>query len=496
MHGVSRRRLLLGGAALALPPPAKAAFDSLARNGGAASSSPYVAASSNGRYFVKNGSPWLMLADSAQTLVNIYGSDVTNYLSTRASQGFTAIQFDLVATSYVRATYPYGATSASGAVYAFSDHGAITPRYATNPAYWTLMDSYVSAINALGMTAILNPYEGNVGATDLVKAGNAACYSYGQFLGNRFKNADVIWHLGNDLQVTSSAIFQSFQNLAKGILAADPNHLMTIELFDTPRGGSGFSTSFDNEGGYGSFGSVFGSKGINGSYTYGPTYGYTGVAYNGSGTSFRGVAGTNLTSPCPVILLEANYLGENLIGDGSSAITYRKQPWWLILAGGLGGYIFGTAWTWNFPLGWQSHMTDGVSDVQTWLAFFKSINWWTLQPDFGRALATTGSTGWNRASLVGTGWAYNWDAYISQAADSLTGGAHLSVAYFSQGSAQSLTVRMNQFAGPMTAKWVDPTSGSSSTISGSPFTNSGTHSFSPSGNNRAGDPDWALQFTA
>jgi hypothetical protein len=110
------------------------------------------------------------------------------------------------------------------------------------------------------------------------------------------------------------------------------------------------------------------------------------------------VAGTNLTSPCPVILLEANYLGENLIGDGSSAITYRKQPWWLILAGGLGGYIFGTAWTWNFPLGWQSHMADGVSDVQTWLAFLKSINWWTLQPDFGRALATTGSTGWNSAA--------------------------------------------------------------------------------------------------
>ena len=84
-RGVSRRRLLLGGAVLALPPPAKATFDLLARNGGAASSSPYVAASSNGRYFVKNGSPWLMIADSAQTLVNIYGSDVTNYLSTRAS---------------------------------------------------------------------------------------------------------------------------------------------------------------------------------------------------------------------------------------------------------------------------------------------------------------------------------------------------------------------------------------------------------------------------
>jgi hypothetical protein len=496
MRGVFRRRLLLGGAALALAPWAKAAFGSFALKGGATSPSPFVAASSNGRYFVKNGSPWLMLADSAQALVNIYGSDVTNYLSARANQGFTAIQFDLVATSYVGATYPYGAASTNGAVYAFTNRGAITSGYALNSAYWTLMDSYVSAINGLGMTAILNPYEGNVAATDLVNAGNAACSSYGQFLGNRFKNADVIWHLGNDLQVTNSAIFHSFEKLARGILAADSNHLMTVELFDTPRGGAGFSTSFDNEGGYGSFGSVFGTKGINGSYTYGPTYGYTGIAYNGSGTSIRGAAGTNLASPCPVILLEANYLGENLLGDGSSAITYRKQSWWLILAGGLGGYIFGTAWTWKFPLRWQSHMTDGVADVQTWLAFLKSINWWTLQPDFGRALAVTGSTGWNTASLVGTGWAYSWDSYICQAADSLTGGAHLSVAYFSQGSVQSLTVRMNQFARPVTAKWVDPTSGSSSTISGSPFTNSGTCRFSPSGNNSAGDPDWALLLTA
>ena len=438
-----------------------------------------------------------MLADSAQTLVNIHGSDVTNYLSTRARQGFTAIQFDLVATSYVNATYPYGATSASGAIYAFGNRGPITSGFAPNSAYWTLMDSYVSAINALGMAAILNPYEGNVGAKDLINASNAACYSYGQFLGNRFKNADIVWHLGNDLQVTSSAIFRSFESLAKGIFAADSNHLMTIELFDTPapRGGTGFSTSFDNEGGCGSFGSVFGSKGINGSYTYGPTYGYTGVAYNGPGKSIRGVAGTNLASPRPVILLEANYLGENLIGDGSSAITYRKQPWWHILAGGLGGYIFGTAWTWRFPSGWQSHMTDGVSDIQAWLAFLKRVNWWTLQPDFGRVLATTGSTGWNTPILVGTGWVYNWDAYICQAADSLTGGAHLSVAYFSQGAAQSLTVRMDQFARPVTAKWVDPTSGSSSTISGTPFPNSGTCHFSPSGNNSAGDPDWALLLT-
>ncbi|MGA2842685.1 MAG: putative collagen-binding domain-containing protein, partial [Steroidobacteraceae bacterium] len=59
----------------------------------------------------------------------------------------------------------------------------------------------------------------------------------------------------------------------------------------------------------------------------------------------------------------------------------------------------------------------------------------------------------------------------------------------------ALTVNMAKFAGPVTAQWFDPTNGTYSKISGSPFANTGRHNFSPSGNNSAGDPDFVLLLT-
>ena len=48
----------------------------------------------------------------------------------------------------------------------------------------------------------------------------------------------------------------------------------------------------------------------------------------------------------------------------------------------------------------------------------------------------------------------------------------------------------------MTARWFDPTNNTYTTVSGSPFANSGTHTFTTSGNNSAGSPDWVLVLTA
>jgi hypothetical protein len=53
---------------------------------------------------------------------------------------------------------------------------------------------------------------------------------------------------------------------------------------------------------------------------------------------------------------------------------------------------------------------------------------------------------------------------------------------------------MSTFAAPATARWLDPTNGSYTDIR--TFSNSGTHNFSPSGNNAGGDPDWVLVLTA
>ena len=60
------------------------------------------------------------------------------------------------------------------------------------------------------------------------------------------------------------------------------------------------------------------------------------------------------------------------------------------------------------------------------------------------------------------------------------------------GASATLTVAMTNFAGPVTARWYDPTAGTFTSISGSPFANTGSRNFTTPGNNSDGDPDWVL----
>jgi chitodextrinase len=57
-------------------------------------------------------------------------------------------------------------------------------------------------------------------------------------------------------------------------------------------------------------------------------------------------------------------------------------------------------------------------------------------------------------------------------------------------------VNMAKMSGAVTAQWFDPSNGTYSSISGSPFANAGTKQFAPSGVNNAGDQDWLLVLTA
>ena len=55
-----------------------------------------------------------------------------------------------------------------------------------------------------------------------------------------------------------------------------------------------------------------------------------------------------------------------------------------------------------------------------------------------------------------------------------------------------LGVDMTRLAGSATARWFDPTAGTYTTISGSPFPNMGSMEFTPYGNNAVGEGDWVL----
>jgi hypothetical protein len=57
---------------------------------------------------------------------------------------------------------------------------------------------------------------------------------------------------------------------------------------------------------------------------------------------------------------------------------------------------------------------------------------------------------------------------------------------------RQFVVDMTQLGGPAVSRWFDPSSGDFRNIAGSPFTNAGTKSFTPPGNNSDGDGGWVL----
>jgi hypothetical protein len=61
---------------------------------------------------------------------------------------------------------------------------------------------------------------------------------------------------------------------------------------------------------------------------------------------------------------------------------------------------------------------------------------------------------------------------------------------------RTITVDMSKLSGSTTARWYDPSAGTYSAISGSPFVNTGTQQFTPSGKNNDGDGDWVLVLEA
>ena len=454
-----------------------------------------VAASANGRYLVNSsGQPFLMLAISAQGMAIESVADVTLFLSTYASLGFNAVQFDLVTLGYVTQGNPDYKTR--DGLFPFAGNAGLLSNFnastSPNANYWARMDAFVALCEQYGLWALLNPYPPNNG--DLGRAGAKACQAFGQFVGNRYKNSpNVGWQFGNDYGVGSED--SAMAALIEGVQAVVPSStLMSMELNSPPD-----STAFDDF-------NFTPYLNMTGAYCYDVTFWRGIISYNNSSTWFNGSAGTNKTpTPCPSIMLEANYEFEN-IGAGAAApgtpLTMRCQSYWTVLSG-MCGQIYGNGFvSTSFETspganirvggynagGWRNNMaTTGAAHLLIWKNFFNSIAWYNLVPDQAHVVGTAGY-----GSLPTRGTKFGKTTYNTVAA---TPDGTCAVAYFLYGQTPALTVNMAKFAGPVTAQWFNPTNGTYSKISGSPFANTGRHNFSPSGNNSAGDPDFVLLLT-
>jgi hypothetical protein len=425
--------------------------------------------SANRRYLVdQNNIPFLIAGDSPQALpVMVSTSDAAKYFDDRESHGFNSMWINVLCAGPYFPDCRLDGSTYDG-IRPFNGYvsgGTNTAHYdltKPNDAYFSRMDQIVTLAANRGMVVFLDPIETGQWIYTLRNNGPAACRTYGEFLGNRYKRfSNIVWLNGNDFRTwrrpEDDAVVQA---VAAGLKAADPGALQTIEL-DPPWG-----SSFDDQ-------TWIPIVSINSTYVYGPTY-------------IQMLRSYNQRPITPTYLVEAHYDLERVGNDYGTPQVLRRQEYWAILSGGK-GQIYGNAYTWTFMPGWKFNLdTVGVEQLMIWHQFFSSLPWQNLVPDQIHTVVTGG-----------LGTYGNIRTRVSQSnyctAASTPDGSYV-MAYMP--TTRTITVNMGSLKARATARWFDPTNGTYTTIPGGPFANSGTRQFTPPGKNGEGDSDWVLLLRA
>jgi len=204
--------------------------------------------SANGHFLQHiDGAPFFYLGDTAWELFHrLNREDADKYLADRAKKGFTVIQAVALAEMdghTVPNAYGY---------LPFEDFDPAHPAVKEGPDndYWDNVDYIVNKANELGMYVGFLPTWGRywhegAGVKDnqpLFNVDNAE--KYGEFLGARYKDKQIIWILGGDRKVENDAQKEIIRALALGLRKGDGGmHLITFH----PRGGGGSSEYFHTD---------------------------------------------------------------------------------------------------------------------------------------------------------------------------------------------------------------------------------------------------------
>ncbi len=189
------------------------------------SRTPSLNVSSDGRKLENpDGTPFFYLADTAWELLHRLDREETeHYLTTRASQGFTAVQTVILAErDGLREPTPAGQVP-------FHDLDPARP----NEDYFAHVDEVVRRMNELGIVAALLPTWGDKvlnspgRGPQVFTPQNAR--AYGHFVGERYRDARVIWIMGGDRDTSREPFLETIREMALGIKEGDAGrHLMTF----------------------------------------------------------------------------------------------------------------------------------------------------------------------------------------------------------------------------------------------------------------------------
>jgi hypothetical protein len=366
----------------------------------------------------QSGHAILIQGDAAWSLiVNTTVDEATWYLDQRRAQGFNAILINVIERLF--------ATDAPRNL--MGDEPFTVPGDFTTPnePYWAHAEQILDLARARDIIVILYPtflgypnphypgYEGQAEGwyDEVVANGQTGCRAYGEYLGRRFGSYEnVIWSIGADRNPEDARA--GLEALASGIKATAPGCLMTAQMLPEHSAAEHYPNAEWLD--------------LLSTYSY--------------GVIPRLLERDWVSTPTrPFFLVESAYENEH----EASQLQIRRAAYWSVLGGGL-GHVMGNKPIWFFGPGWEEQVaSDGAAGLARFGAFFRSVNWAELVPDYDRTLVSGG-----RGEARG----------LNQVGAARSGDGRLAVVYVPE--QRPITIETDVLAGPaVTATWFDPASG-------------------------------------
>jgi len=394
------------------------------------SKSHLVSTFTNRPVFITGDAAWSLIAQPSD-------ADVDAYLEDRASRGFNAIIVNLIEHQYADhapadfyGDAPFNGPSFSG----------------PNERYFAHADSVIRRAAAKGISVFLFPVYLGYGSgacnksnegwgTDMANASDDVMRAWGVYVGTRYKSfPNIVYVIGCDAdpRTCKPSLLTKLNDVAAGIKAADPIHLMTAD-------NAGQQSALDVWSGY--------------------PWLDINLMYNSSNPAKLNF---EYTRPdfLPFFMDEDEYENEH----ETTPLRLRTRQYWSVLSGAYLGSFFGNNPIWCFgetnpssavpcrtDKSWKSELRSAGSVSQSWFGkLFRSREHWLLAPDIKHTVVTGG---------------YGSGSTLTTAARTSDG--QTIIAYLPNGNHTTLTVDMSKItSAARKAKcwWFNPGSGSTTLI--------------------------------
>lgn len=277
--------------------------------------------SDNHRFLVKqDGTPFFWQGDTAWELfIKLNQEETEYYLRNRAGKGFNVIQCVLTGTGMSDLD-----KQAKNGYTVFVDMDPAKP----NEKYFDHVDRVIDKAGEFGLYLAILPAWGSLVVGENPFLDDKLAYSYGRYLGARYKNRkNIVWILGGD--ATPEGYEHVWAKLAEGIKAGGSNQIMSYHIY-----GEMSSSEFWHTAGWLDFNMI--------------QSGHTSAFYD----NYRLISIDYEKKPVkPVIDGEPIYeripIGFCPMNGRADAHMVRVEAYWSVFAGAF-GFTYGCNGVWQF----------------------------------------------------------------------------------------------------------------------------------------------------